>query len=331
MPPFRKPLPTPKSPFRPLRSARSAGCLTPRKTRRQRSRFSRRARPAAPNASRTQCAQFQSAYGCRPSTRATCGALRTIRRTWRAFRFSCRRWQTGNPLVNLFGLTAEEVAGKIARHKITHISATPTFYRMLAGAGAEFPNVVRATFGGERVDEALCRRVEKMFPSAKINNVYASTEAGALFACDGDAFSIPPDIADSVKISDGEILLRRDILGTSESFSFDADGFYRTGDKIEWADAEKTKFRIVARANGMVNVGGYKVNPAEVEARAARGGGNRRRRGVRQKKFGSRQHSLRRHRSRARSGNRRADAAEKTCRIAATIQNSANRKIRRKT
>lgn len=237
----------------------------------------------------------------------------------------------GNPLVNLFGLTAEEVAGKIARHKITHISATPTFYRMLAGAGAEFPNVVRATFGGERVDEALCRRVEKMFPSAKINNVYASTEAGALFACDGDAFSIPPDIADSVKISDGEILLRRDILGTSESFSFDADGFYRTGDKIEWADAEKTKFRIVARANGMVNVGGYKVNPAEVEAALRGGGGNRRRRGVRQKKFGSRQHSLRRHRSRARSGNRRADAAEKTCRIAATIQNSANRKIRRKT
>ncbi len=172
----------------------------------------------------------------------------------------------GNPLVNLFGLPAEEVAGKIARHKITHISATPTFYRMLAGAGAEFPNVVRATFGGERVDEPLCRRVEKMFPSAKINNVYASTEAGALFACDGDAFSIPPDIADSVKISDGEILLRRDILGTSESFSFDADGFYRTGDKIEWADADKTKFRIVARANGMVNVGGYKVNPAEVEA-----------------------------------------------------------------
>ena len=170
----------------------------------------------------------------------------------------------GNPLVNLFGLPAEEVAEKIARYKITHISATPTFYRMLAGA--EFPNVIRATFGGERVDETLCRKVEKMFPSAKINNVYASTEAGALFACGGDAFSIPPDIADSVKISDGEILLRRDILGTSESFSFDADGFYHTGDKIEWADADKTKFRIIARANGMVNVGGYKVNPAEVEA-----------------------------------------------------------------
>ena len=169
----------------------------------------------------------------------------------------------GNPLVNLFGLPAEEVAEKIARYKITHISATPTFYRMLAGA--EFPNVIRATFGGERVDETLCHKVEKMFPSAKINNVYASTEAGALFACDGDAFSIPPDIADSVKISDGEILLRRDILGTSESFSFDADGFYHTGDKIEWADGGKTKFRIVARANGMVNVGGYKVNPAEVE------------------------------------------------------------------
>lgn len=169
-----------------------------------------------------------------------------------------------NPLVNLFGLPAAEVAEKIARYKITHISATPTFYRMLAGA--EFPNVIRATFGGERVDEPLCRKVEKMFPSAKINNVYASTEAGALFACDGDAFSIPPDIADSVKISDGEILLRRDILGTSESFSFDADGFYHTGDKIEWADGDKTKFKIIARANGMVNVGGYKVNPAEVEA-----------------------------------------------------------------
>jgi phenylacetate-coenzyme A ligase PaaK-like adenylate-forming protein len=35
--------------------------------------------------------------------------------------------------------------------------------------------------GGEKSDEKLLDNIQKLFPEAKINNVYASTEAGAIF------------------------------------------------------------------------------------------------------------------------------------------------------
>lgn len=170
-----------------------------------------------------------------------------------------------NKTVNLFGLAAQEAAALIEKNAITHISATPTFYRMLLGAGGTFASVKRATLGGERAGARLCGTLAKLFPNAKINNVYASTEAGALFASDGETFSIPGDMAGKVKFSDGEILLHKTLLGSSDSFALDADGYYHTGDLVEFTDAQKTRFKIAARKCNMINTGGYKVNPAEVE------------------------------------------------------------------
>lgn len=170
-----------------------------------------------------------------------------------------------NKTVNLFGRPAAEMADLIERNAITHISATPTFYRMLLGSGGTFVSVKRATLGGERADARLCDALARLFPNAKINNVYASTEAGALFASDGETFSIPRDIADKVKFSDGEILLHKTLLGNSDSFALDADGYYHTGDLVEFTDAQQTRFKITARKSNMINTGGYKVNPSEVE------------------------------------------------------------------
>lgn len=170
-----------------------------------------------------------------------------------------------NKTVNLFGLDAKEAAALIEKNAITHISATPTFYRILLGAGGTFASVKRATLGGERADARLCNALARLFPNAKINNVYASTEAGALFASDGETFSVPRDIADKVKFSDGEILLHKTLLGNSDSFALDADGYYHTGDLVEFTDTQKTRFKITARKSNMINTGGYKVNPSEVE------------------------------------------------------------------
>ena len=170
-----------------------------------------------------------------------------------------------NKTVNLFGRPAAEMADLIEKNAITHISATPTFYRMLLGSGGTFVSVKRATLGGERADACLCDALARLFPNAKINNVYASTEAGALFASDGETFSIPRDIADKVKFSDGEILLHKTLLGNSDSFALDADGYYHTGDLVEFTDAQQTRFKITARKSNMINTGGYKVNPSEVE------------------------------------------------------------------
>ena len=45
---------------------------------------------------------------------------------------------------------------------------------------------------------------------------------------------------------------------------FDGD-YYHSGDLIEWVNKEEGIFRFSSRKNELINVGGYKVNPEEVE------------------------------------------------------------------
>ena len=123
---------------------------------------------------------------------------------------------------------------------------------------------VKMTLGGEKSDRQLYDSIGCIFPNAKINNVYASTEAGSLFAARGDAFRIPPELKDKFKVVDGELLIHRSLLGYSENFVF-TDDSYSSGDLVEWVDETAGLFRFKSRRNELINVGGYKVNPNEVE------------------------------------------------------------------
>lgn len=167
-------------------------------------------------------------------------------------------------LVDVFAQPRDVVYEKIERYGITHISATPTFYRMLMPFEKEYPSVKRVTLGGEKSDKQLHEQICKIFPNAKINNVYASTEAGSLFAAKGDCFLLPADIRDKFRVVDDELLIHKSLLGQSDSFAYDGD-FYHSGDLIEWVNEAEGLFRFKSRKNELINVGGYKVNPGEVE------------------------------------------------------------------
>lgn len=169
-----------------------------------------------------------------------------------------------NTIVNVFNQTREYVYHQIQENAITHISATPTFYRLLLPYERAYENVVRVTLGGEKSDQHLYDSIKKIFPNARINNVYASTEAGTLFAAKGDCFQIPELTRDKYKVVDGELLIHKSLLGSSSSFKFTED-FYHSGDLIEWVDETAGLFRFKSRKNELINVGGYKVNPNEVE------------------------------------------------------------------
>lgn len=173
-------------------------------------------------------------------------------------------FENKNTLVNVFGKPREVVYQQITDKQITHISATPTFYRLLLPFEKSYDSVIRVTLGGEKSDQHLYDAIRQIFPNAKINNVYASTEAGSLFAAKGDCFQIPETIRDKFKVVDDELLIHKSLLGSSESFKF-TDDFYHSGDLIEWVDKERGFFRFKSRKNELINVGGYKVNPGEVE------------------------------------------------------------------
>ena len=173
-------------------------------------------------------------------------------------------FENKNTLVNVFNNRRKDVYQKLERHRITHISATPTFYRLLLPAEKSFDTVLRTTLGGEKSDSYLHEEICKLFPLAKINNVYASTEAGTLFAAKGEYFQIPEQNRTLFQVDDGELLIHHSLLGQSDSFNLDGE-YYHSGDLIEWVDEQAGLFKFKSRKNELINVGGYKVNPSEVE------------------------------------------------------------------
>lgn len=169
-----------------------------------------------------------------------------------------------NKLINVFNYQRRTIFEQIDKYNISHISATPTFYRLLLPVEKSFNSVQRITFGGEKSDNNLYDSIKKIFPNAKINNIYASTEAASLFAAKGEYFQIPIENKDNFKVIENELLIHHSLLGKSESLIIE-NGFYHSGDLIEWIDENKGLFKFKSRKNELINVGGYKVNPEEIE------------------------------------------------------------------
>ncbi len=168
----------------------------------------------------------------------------------------------GNSIVRLFGCTPAEILSEIKNHGITHVSATPTFYRLLLPVKDIFPSVIRITFGGEKFAGKTAEQLQKLFPNATITNIYATTEAGTLFASRNDIFTTKPGYEQKVRIIDNELLIHESMTGIT---NIDSDGWYHTGDIVEIVSNNPLSFRFVNRKSEMINTGGYKVNPLEVE------------------------------------------------------------------
>lgn len=169
----------------------------------------------------------------------------------------------GNTLVDVFGLSRAEIHMRLQSHGVTHLSATPTFYRLLLPADAPLPELRSLTLGGERSDAALLAQLRTAFPDARLHNLYASTEAGTLLVAVGDLFGIHPSVEGKIRLQDGQLWVARELL--AEFQSHDVGSWYATGDRVEVVSDTPLRFRIVGRENDFINVGGSKVDPAEVE------------------------------------------------------------------
>ncbi len=175
-----------------------------------------------------------------------------------------------NALVQLFGRDRHAVVSWLQALGVTHLSATPSFYRLLLPTDRVLPAVKSVTLGGERCDTELVVKLRRMFPAARILNLYALTEAGTVLVADDDAFLIPEALQGMVRLAQGQLELHPALLGEFRERVSDAAGpevgWYRTGDIVEVISDQPLRFRIVGRERDWVNVGGHKVNPGEVEA-----------------------------------------------------------------
>lgn len=168
-----------------------------------------------------------------------------------------------NTLVNLFKCDYNEISNRIQKYNVTHISATPTFYKILISDGILYPNVKQISLGGEGSDVELQNRIKINFPNAKLKNIYASTEVSSLFASDGSLFKIPNKYKELIKIDSGKLFVHKSLVGHSNSINFDND-WYDTGDLVE--DVGNDRFKIVGREGCLLNVGGYQINLSQIEA-----------------------------------------------------------------
>jgi acyl-coenzyme A synthetase/AMP-(fatty) acid ligase len=169
-----------------------------------------------------------------------------------------------NTLIDIFNADIVTVNQSILKHKISHISATPTFYRLLDNKDLIFDHVLSITLGGEKSDDNLYRIVKRMFPYAKVKNIYASTEAGSLLCAEGEFFYIPERLKKEIIIKQNILYISKSLLGQVENHLIE-DGWYCSGDIIEWKHNSDHYFKLIGKSNEMINVGGYKVNPHEVE------------------------------------------------------------------
>ena len=167
-----------------------------------------------------------------------------------------------NTIIRIFGESRENTLELIKNFRITNISATPTFYRLLLPSDTICDSVKNLSSGGEKFDSRTIQNLNKMFPNCRIRNIYASTEAGVLFASDGEVFSVNEEISHLIKFINNELYIHGSLMGQSDGLNL-KEGWYQTGDLIEIINPKT--FRFVSRKSEIINTGGYKVNPTEVE------------------------------------------------------------------
>lgn len=182
---------------------------------------------------------------------------------------------TGTSLV--LSSSEEPTAAFLARATsagVTHISGTPSQWRralMSSAAHLLHPEYVRLS--GEAVDQAILIKLRSFYPNARIVHAFASTEAGVAFeVADGTAGFAPetlqaPSHAE-LKIEDHSLRVRsagnaRCYLGDGLPAIRNAEGFVDTADIVELRDG---RYYFAGRRDGVINVGGLKVHPEEVEA-----------------------------------------------------------------
>jgi acyl-coenzyme A synthetase/AMP-(fatty) acid ligase len=172
----------------------------------------------------------------------------------------------------------EPIADYVARLQaggVTHISGTPSHWRklLMSGSAAGFsPRYVRLS--GEIADQAVLDGLRRAFPLASIGHAYASTEAGVGFAVNDGLEGFPATMLGEnrdgveMKVEDGSLRIRSTraahaYVGQNVAALTDADGYVDTGDMVE---LRGDRYHFVGRRGGIINIGGLKVHPEEIEA-----------------------------------------------------------------
>ncbi|MBV9621052.1 MAG: AMP-binding protein [Gammaproteobacteria bacterium] len=169
----------------------------------------------------------------------------------------------------------EDFLARAAREGVTHLSGTPSHWRkalMSGQAGRIAPQYVRLS--GELADQGILDALASTYPAALVAHAFASTEAGVAFEVRDGRAGFPARLLEGessgveLRVSEETLRIRSPgtalrYLGPEAEPLRGRDGFVDTGDRVEIRDG---RGYFLGRRSGVINVGGLKVHPEEVEA-----------------------------------------------------------------
>ena len=168
--------------------------------------------------------------------------------------------------------TVDTICEAIQRHRVELLPTTPSFLNILVHSDApthyDLTSLRTVSYGTEVMPQQTLDRLSALFPEVKLQQTYGLSELGVLrsqsrpdgslwFKIGGEGFQ--------TRIVDDVLWIRSDyaMVGYLNAPSpFDADGWFNTQDRVE-VDGDYVK--ILGRVTDLINVGGQKVYPAEVE------------------------------------------------------------------
>ena len=169
---------------------------------------------------------------------------------------------------------AKTICELIEKYKIMVLPSSPTFLNLIL-ISQEYKNydlssLRMITYGTETMPQSLLLKLKEVFPKVKFLQTFGTSETGISTTSSKSSNSLfmkLEDINGEYKIVENELWLRSktQVLGylNASMDSFTSDGWFKTGDLVE-VDGEYIK--IIGRAKEVINVGGQKVLPAEVES-----------------------------------------------------------------
>lgn len=205
------------------------------------------------------------------------------RRAWRAVQFLMMDhfggfntlmsiMTCGGAAVCLENRNPEAVCQEIERWRADLLPTTPTFLNLLIATRAweryDLSSIRMITYGTELMSNSTLEKVCGIFPNAEVKQTYGLSELGVLRSQSPDKHSVWLRIGGEgfeTKVVDGTLWIRSQssMLGyLNAPTPIDADGWMSTGDQVEEKDG---LIRFLGRKREVINVGGQKVFPIEVE------------------------------------------------------------------
>ena len=168
-----------------------------------------------------------------------------------------------------------DVARLIQKYKINILPSSPTFLNLMCISNVfdifDLSSIRMITYGTEAMPESLLLKLKEKLPRVKFLQTFGTSETGIMKTSSmssSSTFLKFDDPNQEFKIVNGELWLRSktQVLGyiNHSNESFTEDGWFMTGDLVEQTDDGFIK--IIGRSKELINVGGEKVLPSEVES-----------------------------------------------------------------